>query len=371
MRMNRYGTPQMSEMAAKASQARRVTSEDDTGPAATAMPPARPRASARLCEWVHGLAPGVLGYGPHMPKIPTMLHAAGDYARRRPAARRPEAAADPRPPRPGRSPSAPARRCSPSARSPTTSSASAAAVPMAGAPADRRRRRRPADRRRAGPARPARHEAAGLAAVRRRRRRRDRRRGAHRARAQAPPRLAGRHRAHGRRATGAPSVAAGPSAGAPAAAAPPVAPPPVETPGPSVTPPAERRVRYRAPRADRRAIWPVPAATRPATTWSPARRRPPRPRPPGSVAPCRARSSDPALDPVFQAGGGEQDGWEMAEAELIENATHGDGRGNPERDAFTPEAESDRATGRLRRGGSGDLQRDPGRSGNLGDRLDL
>jgi hypothetical protein len=47
---------------------------------------------------------------------------------------------------------------------------------------------------------------------------------------------------------------------------------------------------------------------------------------------------------VYQAGGGEQDGWEIAEAELIENATHGDGGGQPERDAFTPEAESDRAT---------------------------
>jgi hypothetical protein len=52
---------------------------------------------------------------------------------------------------------------------------------------------------------------------------------------------------------------------------------------------------------------------------------------------------DPALDPVYQAGGGEQEGWEAAEAELIENATHGDGAGDPLRDAISPEVESDRS----------------------------
>jgi hypothetical protein len=52
---------------------------------------------------------------------------------------------------------------------------------------------------------------------------------------------------------------------------------------------------------------------------------------------------DPAMDPVYQAGGGEQEGWEEAEADLIENATHGDGQGDPSADAFTPEAESDRS----------------------------
>jgi hypothetical protein len=61
----------------------------------------------------------------------------------------------------------------------------------------------------------------------------------------------------------------------------------------------------------------------------------------GRVAPD---ADDPALDPVYQAGGGEQDGFEEAEAELIENATHGDGRGDPERDAFSPELEADRST---------------------------
>src|SRR3982751_5423988 len=32
---------------------------------------------------------------------------------------------------------------------------------------------------------------------------------------------------------------------------------------------------------------------------------------------------DPAMGPVYQAGGGEQDGFEMAEEELIEHTEHG------------------------------------------------
>ena len=54
-------------------------------------------------------------------------------------------------------------------------------------------------------------------------------------------------------------------------------------------------------------------------------------------------SDDPALDPVYQAGGGEQEGYEAAEADLIENATHGDGRADPLRDAISPEVEADRS----------------------------
>ena len=52
---------------------------------------------------------------------------------------------------------------------------------------------------------------------------------------------------------------------------------------------------------------------------------------------------DPEMRPVYEAGGGEAEGFEQAEADLIENASHGDGRGNPEADAFTGEVESDRA----------------------------
>jgi hypothetical protein len=54
-------------------------------------------------------------------------------------------------------------------------------------------------------------------------------------------------------------------------------------------------------------------------------------------------TGDPAMDPVYEAGGGEQEGWEQAEEALIENASHGDGGGSPELDAFTPEVESDRS----------------------------
>lgn len=33
---------------------------------------------------------------------------------------------------------------------------------------------------------------------------------------------------------------------------------------------------------------------------------------------------DPAFDPVSEAGGGESEGFELAEEELIEHASHGD-----------------------------------------------
>ena len=52
----------------------------------------------------------------------------------------------------------------------------------------------------------------------------------------------------------------------------------------------------------------------------------------------------PEMRAVYEGGGGEQDGFELAEHDLIENATHGDGRGEPIGDAFRPEAESDRAS---------------------------
>lgn len=61
----------------------------------------------------------------------------------------------------------------------------------------------------------------------------------------------------------------------------------------------------------------------------------------GGVVP--RQTDDPAMEPVYEAGEGEQEGWEAAEAELVENATHGDGRADPARDAFPPELESDRS----------------------------
>ncbi len=53
---------------------------------------------------------------------------------------------------------------------------------------------------------------------------------------------------------------------------------------------------------------------------------------------------DPALAPVYEAGGGESEGFEAAESDLVDNASHADGHGDPLRDAADPEVESDRST---------------------------
>ena len=53
---------------------------------------------------------------------------------------------------------------------------------------------------------------------------------------------------------------------------------------------------------------------------------------------------DEAMRPVYEAGGGEQEGFELAERDLVRNASHDDGAGFPELDAFTPERESDEAS---------------------------
>ena len=117
---------------------------------------------------------------------------------------------------------------------------------------------------------------------------------------------------------------------------------PPDTPGPSVTPPADGGSDVE--RAD--AMRPDPESEAPPTddafvAQEEAAAAAEAAAIGGRVSPD---AGDPALDPVYQAGGGEQDGFEEAEAELIENATHGDGRGDPERDAFSGELEADRAT---------------------------
>jgi hypothetical protein len=53
---------------------------------------------------------------------------------------------------------------------------------------------------------------------------------------------------------------------------------------------------------------------------------------------------DEAFEAVAEAGGGESEGFELAEEQLIDNASHGGGRADPIGDAFTPEAESDERT---------------------------
>ena len=55
-------------------------------------------------------------------------------------------------------------------------------------------------------------------------------------------------------------------------------------------------------------------------------------------------AADEAMRPVYEAGGGEAEGFELAERDLVRNASHDDGAGFPERDGFTPETESDRST---------------------------
>ena len=52
---------------------------------------------------------------------------------------------------------------------------------------------------------------------------------------------------------------------------------------------------------------------------------------------------DPAQEPVAQAGGGQAEGFEEAERELIEHAEHTAGEGTPRPDQMGEEAEVDRA----------------------------
>lgn len=60
----------------------------------------------------------------------------------------------------------------------------------------------------------------------------------------------------------------------------------------------------------------------------------------GGRAPTDA---DPAQEPVAQAGGGQAEGFEEAERELIEHAEHTAGEGIPRPDQMGEEAEVDRA----------------------------
>ena len=69
-----------------------------------------------------------------------------------------------------------------------------------------------------------------------------------------------------------------------------------------------------------------------------------------------AERLDPALIPVYEAGGGEEEGFELAEREQIRNASHDDGEGFPERDAFTPQREAELSDAEC---GEGDDERSP------------
>jgi hypothetical protein len=60
--------------------------------------------------------------------------------------------------------------------------------------------------------------------------------------------------------------------------------------------------------------------------------------------------------PLEEAGEGESEGFELAEHDLIEEASHGEEGRSPEVDAFTPELESDEADSVY---GEGDDVEDP------------
>jgi hypothetical protein len=55
----------------------------------------------------------------------------------------------------------------------------------------------------------------------------------------------------------------------------------------------------------------------------------------------RPETDDPARKPLMEAGEGEAEGFELAEKELEENASHGDGRGFPRDDVPDPEEASE------------------------------
>lgn len=54
---------------------------------------------------------------------------------------------------------------------------------------------------------------------------------------------------------------------------------------------------------------------------------------------------DPAERAVVEGGGGQAEGFELAEAELIDNASHGDQKRFPNRDASPPEEPTETAFG--------------------------
>jgi hypothetical protein len=54
---------------------------------------------------------------------------------------------------------------------------------------------------------------------------------------------------------------------------------------------------------------------------------------------------DPAQRPLVEGGEGEAEGFELAEEELIDNASHGDQKHFPNRDASPPEEPSEASYG--------------------------
>lgn len=63
----------------------------------------------------------------------------------------------------------------------------------------------------------------------------------------------------------------------------------------------------------------------------------------GGRKPDYAGADDEAQRPLAEAGEGESEGFEQAEADLVDEASHAENRHEPKRDAFTGEVESDEA----------------------------
>jgi hypothetical protein len=64
----------------------------------------------------------------------------------------------------------------------------------------------------------------------------------------------------------------------------------------------------------------------------------------GSIGGPRPEYEGDEADRALEEGGeGEAEGFELAERDLEETASHGDGGYSPEADEFTPEEESDRS----------------------------
>jgi hypothetical protein len=149
--------------------------------------------------------------------------------------------------------------------------------------------------------------------------------------------------------------------------APVVAPPPVDAPGPSVNAPTAGgpgSETERAEAAEATVPLPDPATDTPAPEEAATATATDPPRvvhtdddfvaAEEAAAAAEARGiggprlddahGDEAMEAVYEAGGGEAEGFEAAEDALIENASHGGGRADPLGDAFTPEVESDEQT---------------------------
>jgi hypothetical protein len=145
-----------------------------------------------------------------------------------------------------------------------------------------------------------------------------------------------------KKALGRRSVQSAPAPPPPSAAPEPVrATPPADAPGPSVSaagPPASETERAEAAEANvpdpRPGDDPLVAEEEAAAAAEAA----------AIGGPRLHDADDPAFEAAYEAGEGEAEGFEIAERELEENATHGGGRGDPLRDAFTPEVEADEAT---------------------------